>query len=1080
MSAPRHDPRQTSASARKGNNKVLDIGIVGGGVAGLYAALLCQREGHNVTVYEASGRVGGRIYTHRFTAQSNQYFEAGAMRIPPCDFQDILWDLIRALNDALKGDEEFSPIVDIDYFLNSPGNQLFINNVVGDGSDPDLVTPASIGWTVPDKFKDQTAKALLEASLKIFADKDFDYIVDQYDQFSFRHFLSLFGRNDKDSEEGWPDEVIDFVETVCSQTNQFALSCTEVYMQYLDFLQKHDDPWKTIEDGMDRIPEAMAHILGLQNIIFGARVHKIEYDKNDKVVLTAEGYNGEDVQAYDRVILAIPPAALKMIANRPSWSPQKEMAIRSMHFESLYKMGLRFKTRFWETTEPSTKGGQSTTDLPIRWVVYPSNGIGTSGPGVLLIYAWMTDSTTWLPFTAIERRSLALHCLDRLYRPVGVDVYKELMETFDVAWSSETATGDAMFLPGQFKSRFEPRASPKMARSSLQANTSASTTPGSRAHSTPHITQCPRCSAGLPTKAERDRTQKNFEPPLSFYPRDPLFPRRPPSGTFGSVEPMPRAQSLGGQIGPHFVGPRVTRLTAAGTEMFRAPTEAVNAAVRVCQCRPQKPNFRAVYRSLNSCILSALFRLAPMSADTSSRILVVSSSLEHARSVVRRIKLVVDTDDRVDIPSSNPIPWTIANKYYTADVHFHLAEFQHWDPHTVQSVPAVIYVWQRGDVSLWTVDLWGVRVLTERQPYADHVLSLARHVSDEGPEVTLAIAVGKQAGHAEDPPEGPDQFLAEHGFEYIDAERDVSQSGRAGEDDDADRPGETVQGLPRVVDALSTVMWPSMVRKQSSAKRASQMPMLFDVLPEEDGLAALLTADAADQGVPLSRATRMHREMAELERWLVETEEIHELEEQQLEEHELEEHEQLHDSQTDPWRTTDLPHIRPSSPTTQHGFDDDFSEFVSAPAPPSLLPSSAFLAAPQHVPVHTGSSWHSLHSKSDLDPDFDVDCEPEELGYETLDDHFFTHHAPSGGLPRSATSRFPPFGFPDEPDFDASFDLTKILSTLQNVREGVSGIEDEDARRAYSARIASNLVLHTMKDEQDTHAEASGAGPKDA
>ncbi|TFY67258.1 hypothetical protein EVG20_g3997, partial [Dentipellis fragilis] len=86
-----------------------------------------------------------------------------------------------------------------------------------------------------------------------------------------------------------------------------------------------------------------------------------------------------------------------------------------------------------------------------------------------------------------------------------------------------------------------------------------------------------------------------------------------------------------------------------------------------------------------------------MSADTSSRILVVSSSLEHARSVVRRIKLVVDTDDRVDIPSSNPIPWTIANKYYTADVHFHLAEFQHWDPHTVQSVPAVIYVWQRGD-----------------------------------------------------------------------------------------------------------------------------------------------------------------------------------------------------------------------------------------------------------------------------------------------------------------------------------------------------------------------------------------------
>ena len=60
-----------------------------------------------------------------------------------------------------------------------------------------------------------------------------------------------------------------------------------------------------------------------------------------------------------------------------------------MHFEPLYKMGLRFKTRFWERVQTGASlGGQSATDMPVRWVVFPSNGIGSDGPGVLLVYSW--------------------------------------------------------------------------------------------------------------------------------------------------------------------------------------------------------------------------------------------------------------------------------------------------------------------------------------------------------------------------------------------------------------------------------------------------------------------------------------------------------------------------------------------------------------------------------------------------------------------------------------------------------------------------------------------------------------------
>ncbi|TFY82155.1 hypothetical protein EWM64_g1853 [Hericium alpestre] len=551
--------------------QVLNVGIVGGGAAGLYAALLLQSQGHLATIYEASGRVGGRIYTYHFTEQPDQYFEAGAMRIPPANFQKILLGLIEALNNHpdLPADMHANLIT---YYLNSLGNKLFVNGVNGDGDKYGDVTPAQLNWPVPDNFKDTSANTLLESAVKLFAGKTFDQIVELFDDFSFRYFLKNFGPipNGEANKQGWPDSVIDFVETVCSQTNQFALSCPELYMQYSDFLDPDasTNEWHTIDKGMDRLPQAMAHLIGLENIVFGARVQSIAI-QGRKVVLTAEGYNGLVSEPYDRVILAIPPAALKMIAERPRWSPAKEMAIRSMNFESLYKMGLRFKTRFWETTEPTTKGGQSTTDLPIRWIVYPSNGIDNTGPGVLLVYSWMTDASTWLPLTPLERRSLALQCLNELYRPT-VDVYAELMETFDVVWSSETATGDAMFLPGQFKSRFDPAVAKEgnvyFAGEHLSQHhtwiagaleSALNAVQQMLGKGVKQISKDKTQGSTLVGADKRKKNQTAHPPPPSYLPKDPLFPHYAGLGAAAEGGTTSQARWAAGV-------PRLTRLSGPG------------------------------------------------------------------------------------------------------------------------------------------------------------------------------------------------------------------------------------------------------------------------------------------------------------------------------------------------------------------------------------------------------------------------------------------------------------------------------------------------------------------------------------
>src|SRR5690606_35352668 len=56
------------------------VAVLGAGMAGLVAAYELASLGHLVTIYEASERISGRAWTHRF--DDGQYHELGAMRFP--------------------------------------------------------------------------------------------------------------------------------------------------------------------------------------------------------------------------------------------------------------------------------------------------------------------------------------------------------------------------------------------------------------------------------------------------------------------------------------------------------------------------------------------------------------------------------------------------------------------------------------------------------------------------------------------------------------------------------------------------------------------------------------------------------------------------------------------------------------------------------------------------------------------------------------------------------------------------------------------------------------------------------------
>lgn len=423
----------------------LNVGIVGGGMAGLYAALLLQQAGAQYHIFEANNRLGGRVYTYRFNPEPNQYFEAGAMRLPEIPEQQPVFDLIDYLNARLPDADKINLIP---YQLyDTTGNLVYVNGQ----KDPDgnIMTnqyananPDALKFPLPADDKGKTAAEMLDPALSPFLElleKDFDagfLALMEYDNYSLYTYLTTV--------KGWTDDEVNYVEVMTSQTNQFHNSFTEMVIENMDFSQAS---WKTIDQGMEHLPYGCAQLVGSDNITLGVEVQAVDYTEDGRVSITTPA----GTQIFDKVILAVPPAALRMIST-PQWSPDKMHAIRALHFEPLYKIGLRFETRFWEKIDPPSQGGQSISDLPSRWCVYPSYGIGDSGPGVLLLYTWMTDAYNWLPQSTDNRVRLALRDLQQFYP--NVNVQQQFIEAADVAWPSEWATGDAMFFPGQFRSLF--------------------------------------------------------------------------------------------------------------------------------------------------------------------------------------------------------------------------------------------------------------------------------------------------------------------------------------------------------------------------------------------------------------------------------------------------------------------------------------------------------------------------------------------------------------------------------------------------------------------------------------------------
>ena len=173
--------------------------------------------------------------------------------------------------------------------------------------------------------------------------------------------------------------------------------------------------------GMDRLPAALAAKLG-NRITYRAAVREIRQSERGVWVGYADaGGRLRRVEA-DYCVSTIPPPVLHGIEK--DLSQPVQAAIAAAKYDGAGKIGLQFKRRFWEQDD-DIYGGRSWTDQEVGQIIYPSHGF-TTAQGVIVGY--------YLDFRGTMRQRPPAE-IQRLALEHGARIHPQYAGEFETAFS---------------------------------------------------------------------------------------------------------------------------------------------------------------------------------------------------------------------------------------------------------------------------------------------------------------------------------------------------------------------------------------------------------------------------------------------------------------------------------------------------------------------------------------------------------------------------------------------------------------------------------------------------------------------
>lgn len=385
------------------------ITIIGAGISGLVAGSLLKQAGHQITILEGLDRIGGRIFTVRKPFTNGNYFEGGAMRFPSSHI--YVFEYTRKFGLPLES------------FLNNTPHDIYHANGIMTRASFFAKYPDVLQFPVAPSEKGKTVLELIRWCeepyhwiMKNGTEQQKRAITVKLSQQSFEDFYlnNLFGR----SLSYAAMEMIMTIEPIQGMPFVSMLELTNnLYAYFLD----RESPWYAIRGGNDQLPRAFYPLLK-NELYFNHKVMEITCRK-DSISLAythlENGNNGSLDSEY--LLITVPFVALKNINIYPptAFSYKKRRAIMTLNYEKAMKIGLEFKSQFWE--KDGMIGGKTVTDGPTRYTFYPSNRYNNV---VIASYTWGKDIFNWEGLTDSQRTRQCLEFLAKIHGPV---VYEEFV-----------------------------------------------------------------------------------------------------------------------------------------------------------------------------------------------------------------------------------------------------------------------------------------------------------------------------------------------------------------------------------------------------------------------------------------------------------------------------------------------------------------------------------------------------------------------------------------------------------------------------------------------------------------------------